>query len=63
MTAATSVSTTDLHRRYGEGPAVVDALAGISIEIGADPAQTRGAIDRPARRAARLDVLRALAYE
>jgi putative ABC transport system ATP-binding protein len=31
--AATIVSTTDLHRRYGEGPAAVDALAGVSIEI------------------------------
>jgi len=34
MTAdATIVSTTDLHRRYGEGPAAVDALAGVSIDI------------------------------
>ena len=29
----TIVSTTDLHRRYGEGPAAVDALAGVSLEI------------------------------
>jgi putative ABC transport system ATP-binding protein len=29
----TIVSTTDLHRRYGEGPAAVDALAGVSVEI------------------------------
>ncbi len=34
MTAdATIVSTTDLHRRYGEGPAAVDALAGVSIAV------------------------------
>jgi putative ABC transport system ATP-binding protein len=29
----TIVATTDLHRRYGEGPAAVDALAGVSVEI------------------------------
>ena len=29
----TIVSTTDLTRRYGEGPAAVDALAGVTIEI------------------------------
>jgi len=29
----TIVSTSDLHRRYGEGPAAVDALAGVSVEI------------------------------
>ena len=29
----TIVSTTDLHRRYGEGPAAVDALAGVTVEI------------------------------
>jgi putative ABC transport system ATP-binding protein len=29
----TIVSTTDLTRRYGEGPAAVDALAGVSVEI------------------------------
>jgi putative ABC transport system ATP-binding protein len=29
----TIVSTTDLHRRYGEGPAAVDALAGVSVQI------------------------------
>jgi putative ABC transport system ATP-binding protein len=29
----TIVSTTDLHRRYGEGAAAVDALAGVSVEI------------------------------
>ncbi len=34
MTDATIVSTTDLHRRYGEGPAAVDALAGVSVAIG-----------------------------
>ncbi|MEA2232369.1 MAG: putative transport system ATP-binding protein [Solirubrobacteraceae bacterium] len=34
MTAdGTIVSTTDLQRRYGEGPAAVDALAGVSVEI------------------------------
>jgi putative ABC transport system ATP-binding protein len=33
MTEATIVSTTDLHRRYGEGPAAVDALAGVSVAI------------------------------
>jgi putative ABC transport system ATP-binding protein len=33
MPAATIVSTTDLHRRYGEGPAAVDALAGVSVDI------------------------------
>jgi putative ABC transport system ATP-binding protein len=33
MTAETIVSTTDLHRRYGEGPAAVDALAGVSVDI------------------------------
>ena len=33
MTAPTIVSTTDLHRRYGEGPAAVDALAGVSVDI------------------------------
>ncbi|HEV7808001.1 MAG TPA: ABC transporter ATP-binding protein [Solirubrobacteraceae bacterium] len=27
------VSTTDLHRRYGEGAAAVDALAGVSVDI------------------------------
>ena len=31
--APTIVSTTDLHRRYGEGPAAVDALAGVSVDI------------------------------
>jgi ABC-type sugar transport system ATPase subunit len=33
MTVATIVSTTNLHRRYGEGPAAVDALAGVSVDI------------------------------
>ena len=27
------VTTTDLHRRYGEGAAAVDALAGVSVDI------------------------------
>jgi putative ABC transport system ATP-binding protein len=31
--AATIVSTTGLHRRYGEGAAAVDALAGVDIDI------------------------------
>ena len=31
----TIVSTTDLHRRYGEGPAAVEALAGVSVDIAA----------------------------
>jgi len=31
--APTIVSTTDLHRRYGEGPAAVDALGGVSVDI------------------------------
>jgi putative ABC transport system ATP-binding protein len=29
----TIVATVDLQRRYGEGPAAVDALAGVSVEI------------------------------
>ena len=29
----TIVSTTDLTRRYGEGPAAVDALAGVTVDI------------------------------
>ena len=33
MTATTIVVTTDLRRRYGEGPAAVDALAGVSVAI------------------------------
>jgi putative ABC transport system ATP-binding protein len=33
MTAEMIVSTTDLHRRYGEGPAAVEALAGVSVDI------------------------------
>jgi putative ABC transport system ATP-binding protein len=33
MTGATIVATVDLHRRYGEGPAAVDALAGVSVAI------------------------------
>src|SRR3954451_15961251 len=31
--ASTIVATTDLHRRYGEGAAAVDALAGDDVEI------------------------------
>src|SRR3954453_8806463 len=31
--ASTIVATTDLHRRYGEGAAAVDALAGVSVDI------------------------------
>jgi putative ABC transport system ATP-binding protein len=31
--ASTIVVTTDLHRRYGEGAAAVDALAGVDVEI------------------------------
>jgi putative ABC transport system ATP-binding protein len=31
--APTIVSTTDLHRRYGDGAAAVDALAGVSVDI------------------------------
>ena len=33
MTATTIVATTDLHRRFGEGAAAVDALAGVSVDI------------------------------
>jgi len=33
MTATTIVATADLHRRYGEGPAAVDALADVSLAI------------------------------
>ena len=33
MTAAAIVATTDLHRRFGEGAAAVDALAGVSVDI------------------------------
>ncbi|MGI8728653.1 MAG: ABC transporter ATP-binding protein [Solirubrobacteraceae bacterium] len=33
MTAAPIVCTTDLLRRYGEGAAAVDALAGVSVDI------------------------------
>jgi putative ABC transport system ATP-binding protein len=33
MTGSPIVATTDLRRRYGEGPAAVDALAGVSVEI------------------------------
>jgi putative ABC transport system ATP-binding protein len=33
MTGAAIVATVDLHRRYGEGPAAVDALAGVSVAI------------------------------
>ena len=33
MTDTTIVATVDLHRRYGEGPAAVDALAGVSVAI------------------------------
>jgi putative ABC transport system ATP-binding protein len=33
VTATTIVATTDLHRRYGEGAAAVDALAGVSVAI------------------------------
>jgi putative ABC transport system ATP-binding protein len=33
MTGTPIVATTDLRRRYGEGPAAVDALAGVSVEI------------------------------
>jgi putative ABC transport system ATP-binding protein len=32
-TGTTIVATEDLHRRYGEGPAAVDALAGVSVAI------------------------------
>src|SRR4051794_1901772 len=32
-TNGTIVATTDLHRRYGEGAAAVDALAGVDVEI------------------------------
>src|SRR4051794_31626942 len=32
-TAATIVATTGLHRRYGEGAAAVDALAGVDVAI------------------------------
>jgi len=33
MSAAAIVSATDLYRRYGEGEAAVDALAGVSVEF------------------------------
>ena len=33
MTAAAIVATTEVHRRYGEGPAAVDALTGVSVAI------------------------------
>jgi putative ABC transport system ATP-binding protein len=33
VTDATIIATKDLHRRYGDGPAAVDALAGISVAI------------------------------
>jgi putative ABC transport system ATP-binding protein len=33
MTDTTIVATCDLHRRYGEGPAAVDALADVSVAI------------------------------
>jgi len=33
MTESTIVETTALHRRYGEGAAAVDALAGVDVEI------------------------------
>jgi len=33
MTATTIVATNDLHRRYGEGAAAVDALAGVTVQI------------------------------
>jgi putative ABC transport system ATP-binding protein len=33
MTATAIVATADLRRRYGEGPAAVDALAGVSVDI------------------------------
>jgi len=33
MTATTIVATTDLHRRYGEGAAAVDALSGVTVQI------------------------------
>jgi putative ABC transport system ATP-binding protein len=33
VTATTIVATVDLHRRYGEGAAAVDALAGVSVAI------------------------------
>jgi putative ABC transport system ATP-binding protein len=33
MTENTIVATTDLHRRFGTGPAAVDALAGVSVDI------------------------------
>jgi putative ABC transport system ATP-binding protein len=33
VTATTIVATADLSRRYGEGPAAVDALAGVSVAI------------------------------
>jgi putative ABC transport system ATP-binding protein len=33
MTDTTIVATVDLQRRYGEGPAAVDALAGVSVAI------------------------------
>jgi lipoprotein-releasing system ATP-binding protein len=33
VTATTIVATTDLRRRYGDGPAAVDALAGVSVAI------------------------------
>lgn len=42
---------TDLTRRYGDGDAAVDALAGVLAAIA------------PARRASRLDVLESLQYE
>jgi putative ABC transport system ATP-binding protein len=33
VTGTTIVATVDLHRRYGEGAAAVDALAGVSVAI------------------------------
>jgi putative ABC transport system ATP-binding protein len=33
MTGTAIVATADLRRRYGEGPAAVDALAGVSVDI------------------------------
>jgi ABC-type lipoprotein export system ATPase subunit len=80
------VAAIDLHRRYGEGDAAVDALADVTVEFseggfaaimgpsgsgkstlmhilaGLDLAGVLAAIG-PARRAASIDVLEALAYE
>src|SRR5918998_6176611 len=33
MHSPASVSATDLHRRYGEGEAAVDALAGVDVQF------------------------------